>query len=506
MQSREELEAENRQLKALLRQHERTIAEREKKIAELTARLDWLTRQYFAAGKSEKFDRNQLLLELESVGAELARLQGEPERELVERRKPRPRVHQSPAEHFEQLPVHETVVIDPEEVKANPELYECIGEERTFEVDVTPPKLFKREIIRRKHRHRIERARPPVLAAAPTRPVEGGYVSAGLLAYIVLSKYLDHLPLYRLEKMSIRWGARLSRKTMADWVEIVAFWLKPIYDRMRRDLMEGSYIQADETMIRYLDPDQKKGKAFSGYKWFAGRPGGPVICDWRTGRAHEHAESLLRGFSGTLQADGYQAYDKLAEKVEGMVRVGCLAHVRRKWFDSLAAHPREANLALRMFARIYRREADYREEGLCAAQRARRRKEELSVLFARLNRLARICRERALPKQALGKAAAYTLSQWPSIEALLKHGEAEIDNNLIENAIRPSAIGKKNWLFIGSPQAGGRGAIIYSVLITCQRFGVDPHDYLRDVLTRVPAMSNQADYTQLMPQNWKPAN
>jgi hypothetical protein len=110
-----------------------------------------------------------------------------------------------------------------------------------------------------------------------------------------------------------------------------------------------------------------------------------------------------------------------------------------------------------------------------------------------------------MPKQALGKAAAYTLSQWPSIEALLEHGEAEIDNNLIENAIRPSAIGKKNWLFIGSPQAGGRSAIIYSVLITCQRFGVDPHGYLRDVLSRIPLMSNQDDYTHLMPQNWKPA-
>lgn len=499
MQTREELLAENLQLKA-------SLAEKDGKIAELEARLAWLSRQYFGTGKSEKLDRAQLLLELGEVAAELALLKGEPETVTYERRKPKPRTHQSAAEHFENLPIHETVIIDPEEVKADPDLYEKFGEERTFEVDVVPPKLFKREIVRTKWRHRADRSRPPVLAPAAARPVEGGYASGGLLAFVVLSKYLDHLPLYRLERMSARWGARISRKTMADWVEVVAFWLKPIYARMRRDLIEGPYIQADETKIRYLDPDSGKRKASSGYLWFAGRPNGPIVCDWRLGRAHEYASALLRGFTGTLQADGYQAYDALAGKVEGLVRVGCLAHVRRKWFDSLKGHPREAHLALRIFGRIYAKEADYRKEGLGAGERTARRKAELSVLFARLHRLARICRGKALPKSELGKAAAYTLSQWPSIEALLEHGEAEIDNNLIENAIRPSAIGKKNWLFIGSPEAGGRSAIVYSVLITCQRFGVDPHEYLRDVLSKLPAMNNQADYTGLMPQNWKPGS
>lgn len=505
MPSHKELLAENLQLKAQLAERDETLERKEAKIAELEARLAWLSRQYFGTGKSEKLDRTQLLLELEDVASELAKLKGETETITYERPKPKPRTHQSAAGHFENLPVRETVVIDPEEVKAEPELYEKIGEERTFEVDVTPPELFKREIVRTKWRHRNVRSQPPVLAPAPVRPVEGGYASAGLLAFVVLSKYLDHLPLYRLEKMSVRWGARISRKTMADWVEIVAFWLKPIYGRMRGDLIEGPYIQADETKIRYLDPDSGKRKASGGYLWFAGRPNGPVVCDWRLGRAHEYAGTLLRGFSGTLQADGYQAYDGLAETAEGMVRVGCLAHVRRKWFDSLENHPREAGLALRIFARIYHRERVYREAGLGADERTVRRKAELSVLFARLRRLARICRDRVLPKSELGKAASYTLSQWSSIEALIDHGEAEIDNNLIENAIRPSAIGKKNWLFIGSPEAGGRSAIIYSVLITCQKFGVDPHDYLRDVLARVPAMSNQADYTDLMPQNWKPA-
>ena len=260
----------------------------------------------------------------------------------------------------------------------------------------------------------------------------------------------------------------------------------------------------EQTNVRYLDPGAKKGKASRGNLWVAGRPDGPVIFDRRLNGAHEHAGTLLRGFAGTLRADGYQAYDALAEKTEGMVRVGCLAHVRRKWFDSLRDHPREARLALKIFARVYRREAACREEKLGPSERTERRGAELTTLFARLRRLARICQRRTLPKSRLGKAAAHTLSRSTSVEALIEHGEAEIGDNPVENAIRPSAIGKKNRLFIGHPEAGGRSAIIYSLLFTCQKFGVDPHTYLRDVPGRLPAMTNQDDLASLMPHQWTP--
>lgn len=493
------------ELKGELRVKTTELDEKIRLIAALEARIRWLTKQYFATGKSERIDKAQLLLELGEAQAQLTQLQSEPEVITVQRHKPQPRVHQNAAEHFEDLPVEQTVVITPEEVKAEPELYECIGEEKTFEVDVVPPRLFKREIIRRKYRHKLNRQLPPVLAPAPARVVEGGYASAGLVTYIVLSKYLDHLPLYRLEKMSQRWGARLARQTMADWVEVAAIWLKWIYDRMRKDLIEGPYLQADETPVRYLDPDAKRGKASRGNLWVMGRPGGPVVFDWKCSREHAHALEMMHGFTGVLQADGYQAYDKLAQQSKTLVRVGCMAHVRRKWFESLQSSPRESGLALKIFARIYRREALYREQRLDAPTRGERRKKELTILFGRLHRLAQIVAQRSLPKSEIGKAASYTLAQWPSIEALLNTGIAELDNNLIENAIRPSAIGKKNWLFIGSPDAGGRSAIIYSIVVTCQRYGVDPHAYLRDVLSRLPSMSNQDNITALMPQNWQPA-
>lgn len=511
MLSHEELLRENERLRALLQQRDEEIRlnqeelqRREVRIAELETRLNWLNGRLFGSGKSETLDRAQLLLELGDVESELKELRGQEVKITVERRLPRPRVIVSKEEHFKDLPVEETVVIEPEEVQKDPDLYERIGEERMFEVDIVPPRLFKREIIRPKYRLILDRQMPPVVAGAPVGPVQGGYASAGLLAWVAISKYVDHQPLYRLEKMSHRWGARLSRQVMSDWIEVSALWLKIIYDRMRKDLLEGPYIQADETPVQYLDPDARKGNAQRGFLWVIGRPDGPVIFDWRLNRQHSHAKHLLRGFKGVLQSDGYQAYDACAGANKQITQIGCMAHVRRKWFDALKTHPREAAVALRIFARIYQREQQYKEEGIDHQTRATRRQQQLSILFRRIHALALIVRKQALPKSKLGQAASYTLSQWKNITPILDHGIVQIDNNLIENAIRPTAIGKKNWLFVGAPQAGGKSAIIYSIVVTCQRFRIDPLLYIKDVLSKLPNMTNQQDITHLIPQYWKP--
>lgn len=197
--------------------------------AVLRAQIEWLKRQLFGAGRSEKLDRAQLLLRL----AELEKLTAAaeaPKQTITYERTNAPREKRPlAAETFAKLPVKETIEIVPEPVQAEPERYERIGEERTFEVDVVPPQLFKREIVRPKFKRRDDREQPPVIAPAPARPVQGGYASAGLLAWIALSKYVDHAPLYRLEQMSARWGASISRQTMADWIAITAQWLEPIY-------------------------------------------------------------------------------------------------------------------------------------------------------------------------------------------------------------------------------------------------------------------------------------
>ena len=300
------------------------VATMAQELAGLQARIAWLTKQLFGGGKSEKFDRAQLLLELGELQGAVAATEAETQTVSYERAKPRRTGREVPAEHFADVPVKETVEINPAEVEANPELYEKIGQEETFEIDVIPPKLFKRLLIRPKYRHRIDRERPPVMAPAPKRPLEGSYASAGLLAWIVLSKYVDHLPLYRQEKMSVRWGATISRKSMARWVEVVAEWLKPIYNRMREQLLAGDYIQADETPVRYHDPDIRKGKTGQGWLWGMSRPGGDVVFQWRLTRRHDEVVKLLGDYEGILHSDGYEAYGAYAASRPGVIWVGML--------------------------------------------------------------------------------------------------------------------------------------------------------------------------------------
>ncbi len=289
------------------------LQEKEAEVVGLKAENAWLRKQLFGPGKSEKTDRLQTNLPLaESPAAEPpAKVE-----QISYERVAAPRSQRdTPAETFQNVPVKETVVIEPDAVKANPAAYERIGEERTFEIDVTAPQIFKREIIRPKYRHRSDRAQPPLVAPAPERPVVGGYASAGLLAWIAYSKHVDHVPLYRLERQSQRWGAPIPRQTMADWVRITAEWLEPIYRQMHRRLLAGHYLQADETPIRCNDPDENTGRTTQGWLWVISRPGEDVVFDWRLSRRHGELTSLIDGFAGILQCDAWGAYESHARSI-----------------------------------------------------------------------------------------------------------------------------------------------------------------------------------------------
>jgi transposase len=477
------------------------VAAQAEELARLTAQIEWFKKQMFGGGKSEKQDAAQLRLGLDEKTAP-----AEPATQQItyERKSPKPAVKQVAAEHFANLPIEETVTIEPSEVQADPEQYERIGQEETFEVDIHPPRLFKRLIVRPKYRHKRDRDLPPVVAAAPKRPVEGGYASAGLLSYIVMSKYVDHLPLYRQETMSESWGAKLSRKTMCDWVDVASQWLEPIYKEMRRGLLEGGYLQADETPIHCNDPDLRDGKTTQGWLWVISRPGADVVFDWRLTRRHGELTSLVDGFSGILQSDGYQAYASHAASHKDVVWVGCWAHARRKFNEALSEAPRQASLVLHLIGYLYEKEAQWDAEGIAPEQRAQLRERDFARRLALLKKLATALRRRARPRSLLGEACSYLLSQWSPLVTHCAFGQTRLDNNLVENAIRPSAIGKKNWLFIGDPDAGQRSAILYSIVVSCQRHGKDPHAYLRDVLSRLPKMSNKDDLSALTPANWQP--
>lgn len=488
----EKLYAENLALKA--------------EVDDLRAQVAWFRKQVFG-GRSEK-------LPVESpVQAKLGlpdTPQIEPKAQTVtyERRRPAPEKRPLPAEIFARLPVMETIEIIPDEVKAEPEAFEQISEERTFEVDLIGPKLVKREFVRPKFRRKADRAAAPVIAPALPRVAMGGYASAGLIAYVLVSKYQHHLPLYRIEAMSAQWGAALSRKTMVDWVRIAADWAEPIYKRMHAQLLRGQYVQCDETPVKFIDPDEKGGAAPQGYLWVVSAPGGDVVFDWRLSRRHGELTTLLTDdYVGLMQADGYEAYAAYARSHPAVAWLGCWAHARRYFFEAQQDHPRVAKAALRLIGRMYRREREWDEQKLEPWQRARERAkpEGLARTMHCLRQLALRMRQSVRPKSTLGKACDYLLSQWEPLAAHLHHGQSRLDNNLVENAIRPSCIGKKNWLFIGHPDAGQRSAILYSLIVSCERHGKDPLAYLKDILTRLPRMTNQDDLSTLTPAKWQPA-
>jgi transposase len=473
---------------------------------DLRTQVEWYRRQMFGR-RSEKIaveSTAQAKLGL----AETPQLEAKTRTVSYERRAPVAEKRPMPAEVFAKLPVTETLEILPEEVKEDPEAYEKISEERTFEVDIVGPTLVKREIVRPKFRKKAQREAAPVIAPALARVAVGGYASAGLISYVVVSKYQHHLPLYRIEAMSARWGASLSRKTMADWVRIASDWAEPIYKLMHERLLRGQYVQCDETPVKFIDPDEKGRGAIQGYLWVVSAPGGDVVFDWRLSRRHGELTTLLSdNYVGLMQSDGYEAYASYARSHPAVAWLGCWAHARRYFFEAQGEHPRVAKAALRLIGRMYRREREWDENGIEAWERTKERAkpEGLARTMKSLRRLALWARQRVLPKSSLGKACDYLLSQWGPLSTHLYHGESKLDNNLVENAIRPSCIGKKNWLFIGHPDAGQRSAILYSLIVSCERHGKDPLAYLKDILTKLPTMTNQDDLTALTPANWRSA-
>lgn len=474
-------------------------------VQDLQAQVAWFRRQMFGA-RSEKLPAD-IQAQAKLGLPEVPPVDRKTQTVTYERRTPAPEKRPIPAEVFAHLPVSETIEIVPEEVKADPDAFEQISQERTFEVDIIGPKLVKRQIVRPKFRRKADRNLAPVIAPALPRVAVGGYASAGLIAYIVVSKYQHHLPLYRLESMSAQWGAELSRKTMADWVRIAADWAEPIYKLMHAQLLSGRYLQCDETPVKFIDPDERGQGAIQGYLWVVSAPGGDVVFDWRLSRRHGELTSLLTDdYVGVMQSDGYEAYASYARSHPTVAWLGCWAHARRKFFEAQSQSPRITKAALRLIGRMYRREREWDNQKLEAWQRARERAkpEGLARTMQALKRLAIRVRQQVLPKSKLGQACDYLLNQWEPLMNHQHYGESRLDNNLVENAIRPSCIGKKNWLFIGHPDAGQRSAILYSLIVSCERHGKDPLAYLKDLLTRLPRMTNQDDLKPLLPVNWQP--
>jgi transposase len=485
----------NKQLSA----KKETIARLESENRLLRQRIDYLLKKYFGGQKSETLNAHQLEFLFRELGKlvdseEVIKPQKKSSFSDSPRRDPR-KTRALP----ENLPTEE-IIIEPEEVKANPDDFQCIGEERTEELDVKPQSFLKRIYIRKKYIQKNNHELPPILGELPPRLIEGSLASPGLLTHLILNKYMFHMPLYRQEQILWRlYAIQLSRKTMSDWMDHVAHWLKPLYNLIREEALEGGYLQVDETPVKYQD--KEGGGCRQGYFWVFCSPGGYRFFEWHTSRAHTCLEKTLLNYKGKLHSDGFAAYPCFAKDHEGIVLLLCWAHARRKFFDAIGECPKEAAWYLLQIKHLYAIERKLREQKAGPALREAVRQSESQMILNRIEKALKIKASKHLPGLNMGKAISYALKDWEMLKGYIYCGKAEIDNNLVENAIRPTAIGKKNWLFIGGPEAGEKSAILYTILENCKHLKINVQEYLKDVLTRLPS-TPLSDLKYLTPINW----
>jgi transposase len=459
----------------------------------LRQKLDQYIRHYFGGSRNEGLDKHQLELLLQGLPNVITLPAAETKTTTATRNGVAHPVRRMLVE--DKLETQE-IVIEPVEVQSQPDGWKKISEERTSQLDWVAPKIIKRVYIRPRYVKQERFA----LAPLPPQPIEQGMVGPGLLAQILVSKYEYHQPLYRQEKMfRQQFGVELSRKTMGGWIEQAAELMKPVYRAIREDLLAGNYLQADETPIRYLDPDVK-GKSQQGYLWVYSRPKSDVLFEWRTSRGRAGPEEFLKDFRGKLQTDGYAAYESLAKVRGDLTLVGCMAHVRRGFHEALA----ETKLAawfVGQIGQLYAVEKKLREQTTGPALRQALRVWQSQPILNRLHRAMELIRRKTLPQGLLGQAIDYALKRWIALSQFITDGTLEIDNNLIENSIRPSALGKRNWLFVGHPEAGERSAVIYTLLGSCRRHGINPFNYLKDLFTRLPA-AKITEIQEFTPATW----
>jgi transposase len=376
-----------------------------------------------------------------------------------------------------------------------------IGYDESEQLDVEPARYFVRVIKREKRACRCCETGTVTMPPLAPRIVEKGLASDRVVVETVVAKYSDHLPLYRqaviLEREA---GLEISRATLDGWVMRVGELLVPVVLAMRQDLLRASYLQADETIVPVQMQD-KRGADHQAYLWQYGKPGGETVFDFCMGRGREGPQKFLGQWEGILQTDGYQAYDNIGGPK--LVHVGCWAHARRKFVDAVKVN-REDGAAIQMVLRmdaLFLVDRHARQKQMSVEQRLAARREHAESWAEEIRQECAKLAPTVLPKSALGKAVAYTLNMWPKLRRCFDYAEVELSNNLAENSMRPVALGRKNWLHVGSAQAGPKVAAILSVVESCRRLGVPVKDYFLNVL---PGMDKRklSEIASLTPSRW----
>ena len=339
----------------------------------------------------------------------------------------------------------------------------------------------------------------------PPRPISGCIAGPGLLSELLVSKFAEHLTLYRFEDICTRYGLYLSRSTLCDWVAKVADLLTPLYDLQKNLVLQGDVLWTDDTPVRFLGgptPGSHVGRFWP----YIGPALFPYdVYDFTENRKRDGPADFLKDFAGYLHADAFSGYDGIFTGSDGRIlEVACWAHARRKFFDARSSSPAEASLILEMIRRLY--EVEDRARPLDDAARRDLRQAEavpiLERLRAELDRLS----AKLLPKSALAQAVTYALNQWQALCRYTEDGRLTIDNNVSERRVRDQAIGRKNWLFLGSEQAGPRAAVIYTIIAGAKRHRIEPWAYLNDVILQLTVDASPDSLERLLPDRWAAAH
>jgi transposase len=379
-----------------------------------------------------------------------------------------------------------------------------IGDEVTEELEYEPGKLFVNRYVRPKYVTAENKS--IIIAPMVERPLPKAIVGAGLLAQIIIDKYVDHLPLYRQEQRFKREGVDIPYSTISDWIKNGCALLDPLGEALKKIVISSDYLHADETPLKVLDKNKKgtsTGSIHCGFYWvYHNSIDNLVWFDYRQGRGREGPNEILKDFKGYLQTDGYNVYDIFKENKDITV-LHCMAHARRKFFEAKNNNLAVAEYALEQIALLYAIERKAKEQKLTTDEIFELRQAEAVPILESLGKWMKETYVSSLSKSTIGKALGYSIQRWSELIIYASDGKLNIDNNPVENSIRPVAIGRKNYLFAGSHEAARRSAMLYSFLGTCKLNSINPFIWMQDVLRRI---SNHPinKIEELLPQNWKP--
>jgi len=386
-----------------------------------------------------------------------------------------------------------------------------VGTETTSQLDYQPATLFVRDHIEHKYTcpHCSQQGQPQFVAARkPAQPLGKGSPGAGLLAYVMVTKYFDHLPLYRQEAIFARQGLELSRSTTCDWMASCGRCLEPLYELMRRAVLQSAYLWTDDTGVKLQGGDPKETK--QSHLWvYLGDAQHPYnVFDFTPNRQRDGPQTFLENYSGYLHADAFSGYDALylPQRSTGQARikeVACNAHARRKFYEARGTDAAGAHQALAYYSQLYEIERHAKDKS--DEVRLQMRQELAVPVLKKMHTWLEEQQQQVLPKSKMAEAINYALNQWPALCRYAEAGFLTIDNNVAEREMKQIAIGRKNWLFFGSPQGGKTAALLYTFTSTCRRLDVEPWAYLQDVLTRLPTTPVE-QLPELLPDRWQAAH